>query len=335
MNIKNVLRGLLVTALVSTLVYGALAAITDIRATADALRSFPLGTLLAMLALSTANYLVRAVRWRYLVRLAGGDMGYRDAAYVQLSGTTMTVTPGKVGEVLKALLAREISGLPMSKGVALVFSERLADVVAVTALSAGAVGLVAQGGVAVVAAGAVLGVLLAALSSERMHRLALSVALKQRWMRRHQEAAEAASETVRASLAAGPLIVSSVAAAVAWALEGLAFAACLKALGFDGLSVPAAVAIYAISTLAGAFSFMPGGVGLTEASLAGLLVAVGAPGSTASAATLLIRLVTLWYGVALGWAVLATRPRVLRHVLAGSEPASTDAEALDAGPDEA
>lgn len=36
----------------------------------------------------------------------------------------------------------------------------------------------------------------------------------------------------------------------------------------------------------------------------------------ASTATVITRVATLWWGVGIGWAVLATRPSVLRSVLA-------------------
>ena len=99
---------------------------------------------------------------------------------------------------------------------------------------------------------------------------------------------------------------------VAWGAEGVAFYVCLRALGFDDMSFFSAVAAYAVSTVIGALVFLPGGVGLTEASLAGLVVAAGASGDVATAATVLIRLATLWFGVALGWVVFAMRPSVLR-----------------------
>jgi len=45
--------------------------------------------------------------------------------------------------------------------------------------------------------------------------------------------------------------------------------------------------------------------------MAGLLIASGMASVDASAATLLIRLVTMWFGIALGWLVLASRPHVM------------------------
>ena len=60
------------------------------------------------------------------------------------------------------------------------------------------------------------------------------------------------------------------------------------------------IGIYAIAVLAGVLSFLPGGLGSTEAVMGVLLVAFGADGSAAVAITLLCRVATLWFAVALG-----------------------------------
>ena len=65
-----------------------------------------------------------------------------------------------------------------------------------------------------------------------------------------------------------------------------------------------AMFVYAMAMLAGAISFMPGGLGGAEAVMVGLLVWKGMPGADAIAATVLIRLATLWYAVAVGGVLL-------------------------------
>lgn len=80
------------------------------------------------------------------------------------------------------------------------------------------------------------------------------------------------------------------------------------------------VGIYAIAVLAGALSFLPGGLGGTEAVMGVLLVAFGADGATAVAITLLCRLATLWFAVALGGLAVA--------VLGMREPLSGGGEKL-------
>ena len=174
MNLRRTLSGLIAAALLSTLVYAILAALTDVSAVMTALRDFPASTFAAMVALTLGCYAMRAVRWKYLTNVVGAPMRWRDAFYVQFSGMTMTVTPGKVGEVLKAYLGRHYVGLAMSKGISLVFCERLADLIAVIVLSVGGLSLLG-GGVLGLALGAIVvafGVVI--LSSERAHTFVLA-----------------------------------------------------------------------------------------------------------------------------------------------------------------
>jgi uncharacterized protein (TIRG00374 family) len=85
----------------------------------------------------------------------------------------------------------------------------------------------------------------------------------------------------------------------AWSAEGLAFH---WILGWMGAEIPLAFSlfVYATAMLAGALSFMPGGLGGAEAVMVALLMWKGMPAADAVAATVLIRLATLWFAVALG-----------------------------------
>jgi uncharacterized protein (TIRG00374 family) len=70
-------------------------------------------------------------------------------------------------------------------------------------------------------------------------------------------------------------------------------------LDFD-LDVLQAIGIYGISMLAGAISFLPGGLGGAEAAMMALLTAGGATIATAALATVICRVVTLWFAVFIG-----------------------------------
>jgi len=77
-----------------------------------------------------------------------------------------------------------------------------------------------------------------------------------------------------------------------------------------------AVGIYAVAVLVGALSFLPGGLGSTEAVMTTLLVAHGTSFGDAVFVTLACRIVTLWLAVVLGWvAVLSLRQRALAPVV--------------------
>jgi uncharacterized protein (TIRG00374 family) len=90
---------------------------------------------------------------------------------------------------------------------------------------------------------------------------------------------------------------------LAWGAEGVGFFIVLAALDID-IPMMQAISIYAIGILAGALSFIPGGIGSTETVMSLLLVAMGADLATAVAATLICRIATLWFAVAIGFIAL-------------------------------
>jgi len=325
MSLDRMIRALVFAVLASALVYAVMIFVSDGPAVASALRGFRPGVFAAMLGLGAVGYALRSFRWGALMRRMGHPVRAGDAVYLHMSGQTMGISPGRVGEVLKPWLAREVAGMPMSRGLALVFAERVADLIAVCILALG--GLSALGGgmwTLVAALGAIVAGT-AVASSRWFHRLALGFLARQRWARKHHASATAISETIQTGLAWRTLVWSVPVSVVAWGLEGVGFALCLRELGFSGLDAFASVSIYAVATIVGAFTFLPGGIGITEASMAGILVATGMAASGASAATLLTRVATMWWGVALGWAALGSRPSLFRRLL-GRE-AAEDADA--------
>ncbi len=333
MTLRRIIAGLVLAGLGSALVYAVLAALTDAQSVGSALRDFPLSTLVAMLLLSAGCFAIRSVRWGLLMRRIGYPVRWRDAFYLHLSGQTMTITPGRVGEVLKPWLARDVADMPMTPGLALVFSERLADLIGVMILSLGGLSVIRGGEWALGIGLAGIVVATAIAGSERFHRLALGVLQRQKWAQRTHASASVMSEVIQKALDWRTLSWSVPASVVAWGLEGLGMWLCLRSLGFDGLDPLATVAVSAIATIIGALTLLPGGIGMTEASMAGLLIAAGMQPADASAATLITRIATLWWGVAVGWMALLSRPKVLRHWLVSSQAADA-ADAGEAAPED-
>jgi hypothetical protein len=99
---------------------------------------------------------------------------------------------------------------------------------------------------------------------------------------------------------------ATVLGVIAWAAEAWAF---YLVLGWMNVQVPLtfAVFVYAVSMLGGALSFMPGGLGGAEAIMIGLLLWQGTDAADAVAATVIIRVATLWFAVLLGLAAATLR----------------------------
>jgi len=91
-----------------------------------------------------------------------------------------------------------------------------------------------------------------------------------------------------------------------WLIES--FAVYLIFLGFNiDLNLPTIILIFAVSSIIGGLSMLPGGIGLTEGGMVGLLLLEGIDYTSAISVVLLVRIVTLWFSVAIGLIVLKTK----------------------------
>lgn len=254
------------------------------------------------LLLALANYVVRFVRWSLYLRAADITLSLPRSALVFLSGFAFSITPGKLGELFKCYLIREYRGTPVAHSAPLVVGERVTDLLAL--LSLGMIGALAYGQARtmVLAAAAVLGAGLLIVSSPRLVLGIIGILTKPSLLRPFRDPLLSFYSGLAKLFRPWPLAWATGLGALAWLAECFGFA--LIVGGFPGaeLSVSLAIFIYAVTTVAGALSFLPGGLLVTEATMLLLLVesAAGLEKSTAIAAIFLTRLATLWFAVLIG-----------------------------------
>jgi uncharacterized protein (TIRG00374 family) len=117
----------------------------------------------------------------------------------------------------------------------------------------------------------------------------------------------------RALLETRLLVGMTALSAISWLCECLAAYVCVRGLNLD-LSLADTIVVFSLGSLAGALSFLPGGLGVAETSMTGLMRVLGdVPKAAAAAATVLIRVATLWFAVALGLVGLAVEERLARR----------------------
>lgn len=269
------------------------------------LATFSWWLLIPALALSSCNYAVRFVRWQLLLRRVDIHLPWRSSLSIFLAGMAMTLTPGKIGELLKSWLLKEQFQIPLTRSAPVVVVERVTDLLALVVIAGLGVGRYYEQGtatVAVLGAGLTLAIVVAAyepLAHGSLHLLGRFPGGGRISSRLHE-----LYRSARELLAAGPLVAGTTLGIVAWGLECAGLWVVLT-----GSGVPAAPLItnfiYAFSTLAGVVS--PGGLGVTDGLLV-LLMCELLPTITRSlavAAAFVIRLCTLWFAVGIGaWALL-------------------------------
>ena len=95
---------------------------------------------------------------------------------------------------------------------------------------------------------------------------------------------------------------------MAWSLEGISLWLLLQGMGVGEVGLGGATIAHTAAGLIGSLTLLPGGLGSTEAGTVGLLALQGIGVAAATPATLLIRLMTLWFATALGVGCLLWQP---------------------------
>ncbi|MEQ1565005.1 MAG: lysylphosphatidylglycerol synthase transmembrane domain-containing protein [Myxococcota bacterium] len=295
----------------AVLMYVAYGLWTGLSATGAELARFNWPLYLPVLALTGVNYGLRYVKWAYLLDLLGVRVPRRANAWIFASGLAMVISPGKAGELVKPYLVNVVTGAPMMRTVPALFVERGSDGLAVVMLAA--VGVSTYYSEATSLIWITLGVcaaMVVALSIRPLMLGILGLLSKVPGLGRVGDRLLEMYEATYVCLRPVPLAITMVVSLVAWLAECVGYW-----LIFHGMNVEAsldgATFLYAFATVFGAPS--PGGMGMADAALVegASKVIPGITGPQAVAASILVRIATLWFGVLVGAVALLRMERVI------------------------
>lgn len=301
---KRTFRRILIGFLFGFVVYLVLVLLSDVRQVGAQLREFDWRFVPLILAGTLFNYLLRFVKWHYYLYLIGiRELSWIESGRIFVAGFPLAVTPGKVGEALKGFWLHHWTGTSASLGVSVVLAERVSDGLAVLLLST--LGVIAYPQYwplfAFILGGLLIFIILTQFRSLMLPLIAWTnrLPLLQKGSGVLRELYEGSHLLFRPSAT----VIAVGLGTVAWLGEGVAMYLVLLGLGIPPSGETLAIAVFTLSfsTVVGAISALPGGIGAAEASIAGMLtLLMTLPTGLATAATLLIRFATLWFGVGLG-----------------------------------
>jgi uncharacterized protein (TIRG00374 family) len=255
---------------------------------------------LLILGCSLSNYILRFARWLIYLKRFGYQIPLVLHFHYYMSGFALTTTPAKAGETIRSLYLKT-HDVPFHNSLAMFFTERFLDVVVISLLASVSVLSFAAYGQFILTAVIVLLLFLPLLRSgivvHNLQRLTVIIHLPR--LRRLILHLSSLLDAARNLLEWRLLYSGMLIGLLAWSIQGFAFYFILTIMHAD-IPWHIAMSIYAISLLAGALSFIPGGIGTTEAVMGLLLLNSGADTVTAVAVPLISRLATLWFAVCLG-----------------------------------
>ena len=303
LDLKSLERKILIFFTVGLIFYISLVLFADIQKIFQVFLLFNWQLVFVLLFLSLLNYLIRFIRWHYFLKQIAIHLPVITSFQIFLSGLSMTVTPGKMGEVVKAYLVKKHTGNKFSQMIPLLITERLTDGIGMLILALGGIYLFRQSILFFVFSLAII-VIFFCFVYYKQYTLRFIKKLEHKVG--HLKILDffiTFFDHSEKLLKPKQLTVAIILSSVAWSLEGFSLFLLLNSFGqFWNLnSFLLSFFIFSFSSIVGFLVLIPGGIGVAEGSITSLLnlfFQIKLP--QAIFITLIFRFTTLWFGVFLG-----------------------------------
>lgn len=216
-----------------------------------------------------------------------------------MSGLIMSITPGKVGELMKSYLVKQIKSVPVSKTAPIIFAERITDSTSLLIISIAGAYSFSYGTDIIIFVSVFMVLLLVIISNKKIALPLLKLFEKNKFLNKHLEKIHSAYESSYQLLRPLPLFYMTLVSLISWSFECLSYYLILVIFKMN-IGILWSSFSYAFATIIGAISMLPGGLGATEGSLTFLAIGQGIPKDISVASTFIVRVVTLWFAVLVG-----------------------------------
>lgn len=262
--------------------------------TYSAFKELPLTIFVYLGLISLLNYFFRFYRWYVFLHPMNKQISILKHCCIYISGFALTTTPGKIGETMRSVYLFSLN-IKYANSLGAFFSERLLDVVSVLILSV----MLFMFSYPEYFFWIISSVIFVGFVFLLFRSKFLTFAIKKFVKNQSKSSILEFQNTIKNLLSNVSLIKVLPLSLLAWGVQSYGLVVIVNALGFEE-NIWLIMGIYNISILAGAISFIPGGIGATEAAISILLIGIGMDMSLAVIASIVVRGMTLWFAIVLG-----------------------------------
>ena len=284
--------------------FGVFLFFSDFNIISEQISNFKYEFLPLILLLVSISWTPLLVRWQILLKKNDINIPIKKSFLLFLGGMSMSITPGHVGELIKSQLMKTIYNIPRTKTAPIIFVEKFYDLTG--AIIASIIGIIILGMDTnlILISVSILIVIIFLIYYRPIFEFILKRVTKTKFFSKYSENLSDSYEIVRNSTTPQISSISFGLSVLYWIIISVAVHFILLSFGIESISVLKTISIYSSSVIIGAISFIPGGLGITEGSLIGLFSLEGIDVSLALILSVMIRILTMWYSVSIGFICL-------------------------------
>ena len=274
---------------------------SDFNIITEKISNFKINYLPLILFLVTASWCPVFIKWHFLLKNCEIDIPLTRSITVFLSGLAFDITPGKLGALMKSQILKTSFNIPRTKTAPIILVEKVYDLIG--AILASIIGIIILGMdvYLIIIAILVLAMVFFFLYYRPASELFFKRVTKTKFFSKYVENISEFDKIVQKSTSVKVATICILLAVTYWFIISTAVYYTLIAFDINIIDYLKVLAIYATSALLGAVSLIPGGVGIAEGTIAGLLTLEGIDISIALVLSVVIRVFTFWFVVAVGF----------------------------------
>jgi len=301
---SKLLNKFFIIIIITIIIYTGFLFFSDFSKIYDHLESFNIIYLPPIMLLVSLSWCVLFLRWTLLLKNLNISVPAKSNFIIFISSFSLSVTPGALGELIKSKLLKNKFNIPISKTAPLVLIERTYDLIGAIIVSSFGINYIESGNIVLLIFTIILVSLIVLLRSKIVFTKLLLLFEKIKFLKNKINSISNSYDSIQPSLNPKIFVSSTLLSIIYWMLMGTSSYLVLLALNVDTISYFHMISIYSSSVIIGAASLIPGGVGIAEGSIAGLLTLGGVEISIVFVIGILVRIFTLWYGVTVGFILL-------------------------------
>ena len=282
-------------------IYAIFLFISDYNIISEKITFFQSEYLIPILLVVSSSWIPLILKWHLLLKKNDIKIPIRKSILIWFSGSALTITPGQIGELIKSQLIKNIFNISRSKTAPVIFAEKFYDLIGAIIVSIIGIIVLDIDQNLIFLSLFILFVLFFLIYYRPVFESILKRIIKLKYFSKFSDNLDESYKIVKNSTSPRISLISITLSISYWIIISFSVYLILLAFNIESLSFLKSIAIYPTSVLVGVASFIPGGIGVTEGSLAGLLTLQGIDVSLALVLSVIIRIFTMWFTILIGF----------------------------------
>lgn len=300
----NLLNKVIIVIIFTVAVYSIFVITSDITTISEKISNIEIEFFIIIGIFVTLGWFILFARWHLLLKNSNISIPIKSSFLVYISGFALSMIPGEAGDLIKIQILKNKFNVSRSKTSGIIFSEWLYTAIGLISLSLTGVIFFELGGQIAIIFLILLISLISLIKSKKLFFKFSKLVSKIKYLSKFTKNIEESYNVIQESTKGKIAIISILLSLSFWILESILIYFIINKFGINQVEMFELISMYASAIILGFISFLPLGTGVVEISLASFLNQKGVELSISFSIIIVIRLLTRWYPVMIGFIVI-------------------------------